>query len=360
MARLVLHIGQTKTASTSIQYFCHHNRDWLMDHRVHYFPCPPNNISHRFIIHALELEIYSATNADVTGPRSQLVEMGMGQPGGKPRDTYENVWNTLASFTSRLSGDSHALLSEELLWHLGGFNRDVRILILRKLRARLASFVDIGEITIVACLRNQIEWAESWHNQLVKDAGNQSSVSRFIQRLAVKGAFAYNNVISDWQSIFPEAKILLIDFQGQLLNKKDTPGVSLLKACGLLEKEEDQELILLEQTPRLQESIHPFVHHWITRVRPPKQEIESYREAIARASQEVALLSKEEFGNTLFTVLSELDIEFLNGWSTLGIPQEKWICQHGLQRSPIERLPLPRPLPMNIRSACKKAFGLLA
>ena len=51
--QLILHIGQTKTGTTSIQHFLHANRQNLEKSNICYALCPGQSTSHRYLFHLI-------------------------------------------------------------------------------------------------------------------------------------------------------------------------------------------------------------------------------------------------------------------------------------------------------------------
>jgi hypothetical protein len=350
VARLILHIGQTKTATTTIQAFLHGNQQRLEDLGVHYLGRPDRARSHRFIYHALQLETYGDLAKLRKIAMERLVSHGVGSPGQAPSEVYEHAWSILAESLSKAERKT-AVLSEELLWHLGGFRHERRLPLLHTLRRRLLRNLDPADLMIVVCLRHHADWAESWHNQLVKDTGNQTPVSKFVPYLFREGAFRYAENLADWRSVFPEAEFVVKDFHGHLLAAEQPPGLALLNTCGALQGLSPHDQDLLEHPEPLQEAIHPFVHHWITRHQPPGASLKQYRRAVRRVAE-------RRFGEQRFTILTSELAAKLNDWSQ-DDPLTEVLGSDGqlLSRIP-ERQILPRPLPRRVRELCAKAFNL--
>lgn len=354
MTRLILHIGQTKTATTSIQAFLHLNERRLLDYGLCYLARHGNARSHRFLFHVLHIETFADAPRLVKTKMERLVALGFAVAGENPFDVCSRAWAQLEA-SLRDSQAPVALLSEELLWHLGGFRQERRLALLQTLRRRLEVFLDPADLMIVACLRHHADWAESWHNQLVKDVGNQVTIRHFVGHLAAVGAFRYAQNLADWQAVFPEALSVVVDFHGQLLAMGQPPGLALLAACGVLDQIDPAHLDQLELPRPLQEAIHPFVHHWITCHRPPQTALEHYRRAVRRASRQVSRLAERRFGGQRFTVLSTGLAANLNRWAD-DDDLDRLLDQSLISRLP-ERLPLPRPLPRRVRQLCAESFN---
>ena len=77
MTNLLLHIGQTKTGTTSIQSLFHENQDFLLKNGINYMARPRTAKSHRYLYHLLYIECYS-TKAQVLNKHiKRLVEIGL-------------------------------------------------------------------------------------------------------------------------------------------------------------------------------------------------------------------------------------------------------------------------------------------
>lgn len=357
MSRLILHIGQTKTATTTIQAFLHRNQLRLADHGLHYLARPGDARSHRFLFHLLHLETFTDSHRLVRIGMERLAAMGLILPGQSPADVCERAWKLLAASLPAAS-DATGLISEELFWHLGGFHQERRLVLLRTLRRRLLELVDPADLLVVACVRHHADWAESWHNQLVKDNGNQTPIHRFVGHLAREGAFCYGENLEDWRSVFPEAELVVLDFHGQLLTSGEPPGVALLEACHGLKRGNPHLIDQLEQPRPLQEAIHPFVHHWITRAKPVRSSAQTYKRSVRRASRQVSRLAEKRFGQKRFTLLTPEQSQQLINWANedhlstfLG---EFWPLASRLP----QRDAIPRPIPKRAREILMNAFDI--
>ena len=54
---LILHIGQTKTATTSLQHFLTENRNVLRESGIDFVDAPAFQISHRYLFHLINAEV---------------------------------------------------------------------------------------------------------------------------------------------------------------------------------------------------------------------------------------------------------------------------------------------------------------
>lgn len=356
MARLVLHIGQTKTATTSIQAFLHRNQEQLASQGLHYLFRPGQARSHRFVFHALHLETFADSPRLVRQRMELLADLGLAAPEQGPDQICDHVWQLLGTSLHSAQG-STSLLSEELLWHLGGFRRPLRLLLLQTLRRRLLELVAPDELLFVACLRHHADWAESWHNQMVKDTANQLPIYRFIRNQARAGAYLYARNLADWLAVFPEAEFKLLDFHGQLLSSDLPPGLSLLAFCGLIDSTNPQQISELKNSRRLQEAIHPFVHHWITRHQPSLQDPILYKQAVRRASRQVSRFAERRFEGQRFTILQPDLAESLCNWASADPFSELLGQPMPLQSKLPDRIGIPQPLPRRARELCAAAFN---
>ena len=358
MARLILHIGQTKTATTTIQAFLHRNQQQLEDLGVHYVARPDRARSHRFIFHALQLETYGDLAKLRKVAMERLISHGLGSLGQAPAEVCEHAWSIIALTLSEAEHET-AVISEELLWHLGGFRQEKRLPLLHTLRRRLLNFLDPADIVIVACLRHHADWAESWHNQLVKDTGNQTPIPQFVAYLSRIGAFRYAENLADWQVVFPEAEFVVRDFYGYLLAAEQPPGLALLSACNALQGLSYEGQDLLEHPKPLQEAIHPFLHHWITRHQPPGASLMQYKRTVQRLSRQIGRVAERRFGERRFTVLKPELARQLTDWSQDDPLAEVLGIACKLHSRIPDRQVLPRPLPRRVRTLCAEAFSLL-
>ena len=357
VSRLIIHIGQTKTATTTIQSFLHSNQRQIEDWGVHYLARPGKAQSHRFIFHVLQLETFPDSHRLKRISMERLVAQGMAAPGQSTEEVCDQSWSLLRRSFPYDKGLS-SLISEELLWHLGGFNPMRRLTLLRTLRRRLLEIADPSRLMVVACLRHQADWSESWHNQLVKDIGNQTPISNFVQHLYRVGALRYAENLGNWRTIFPEAEIVIKDFHGELLIEKVGPGLALLNACGVLQGLSSHEQEMLDYPKPLQESIHPFLHHWITENQPRKDSLDLYKQLVNRLSMQISRISERRFGRKRFTLLTSELITLLDGWAQQNQVADALGEPLRLTSKQPERATMPKQLPPRVQKICREAFTL--
>ena len=257
--QIVLHIGQTKTGTTSIQDFLDKNQENLEKSKIYYAQRPGRSPSHRYLFHLLcasisKLEVVTFI---VTTRRflKFFEEFNFTR--------LEHYWEYFADGLFR-DECNISILSEELLWELGKFKveREFKLELIKTLADALYQFVDPQEITIVVALRHHAEWLESWHNQMVKDQGNQTNIKPFFQRELEWGSFNYAENLNDWLHIFPKANFKVLDFKRSLVTSRPI-GITFLQEAGILNCLTLDSLVNFIYPAPLQESIHPLLHAYI-------------------------------------------------------------------------------------------------
>jgi hypothetical protein len=357
MVKLVLHIGQTKTATTSIQAFLHRSEDLLSSYGCHYLWRPGQAQSHRYLFHLLHLEAFPGDSRLIENRLTRLRDQGVRWWATTPSGICDELWSELRMSFCRLS-DGYGLISEELFWHLGGFGMDARNQLLRILRQRLLQFVDPRDLVIVAVLRAHPDWCESWHNQLVKDQGHQDLIRRFATRIHKAGAFCYADNLSSWRTIFPEARLIIRDFHTGLLAGPSGPTLNLLEhleACATVKTTiSSLPLGTFPKQRMLQESIHPFLHHYVMRFKPSYRKLTRYKQLLKRTSRRMIRYSERHFPQQSFTVLpADLQLE-LRAWSELDpLTADGWMTD-ALTSRLSTRLLLPKPLPQRAKTICEE------
>jgi hypothetical protein len=195
MKTVYFHIGQTKTATTTLQAFFFQNRNWLEERDVFYPPVPEENplkMQHRFLL-------------------TSIVER---------KGDYsiaQRYWDDLNSQINAADRPK-VLISEETFWHL--FEQD--------LPRRSEAIHWIGQqfkdydVRIICYLRRQDRWIESWYNQIVKTDVNRASklsILDFVNRYNEFGLLDYHAVLNDWTAEFGKDKIVVRPFEpGRFLN----------------------------------------------------------------------------------------------------------------------------------------------
>ena len=356
MDQLLVHIGQTKTGTTTIQSFLHRNQEILSMCGIDYLPRPKQNKSHRYLFHLLYLEHAPEHAALVHHHLKRLFELGLiASTSEQPSVVCERGWAILTRSLSSEVGRT-AVVSEELFWHLGGFNSEQRLSLLRILKVRLSQIVKPERMKFFISLRFQADWVESWHNQLVKDTGNTQVINQFIKRLSINGAFNYTQCLKDWQLVFSESQFLIRDFHGVLLNASQPLCFSFLNECGIIEMLDEQQLNRLILPDILQESIHPFLHHWLTIHKPAYRDLKSYRQCIKRASRRMVGFAEHHFPGQKFTLLSEQSIQALHQWSKCDSNNNHYFYWQEASSKLAGKVLIPKPLPKRVRKILGEMF----
>jgi hypothetical protein len=202
---IYLHIGQTKTATTTIQAFCHRNRAWLRERGVLY-PESPAGHAVRMKHHHL-VESLNAGDAPVSAPWREV----LGQ--------------------AEAAGSSAVLVSDEVLWHLHAGHPERRASTLAWLAQQLKGV----EVRVICYLRRQDRWVESWFNQQAK--GGHAGTARlgfdaFVEHQKAGGLLDYARVLADWAAALGDAALVVRSFERSQLLQGDVL-VDFLSQLGL-------------------------------------------------------------------------------------------------------------------------------
>ena len=357
VTKLLLHIGQTKTGTTSIQSLFNDNQDLLSKNGIHYLARPGTAKSHRYLFHLLYLECYQDKNKLINKHLTRLKEINL-----IDSQTYdvnkicEMGWSLLMN--SVVQSDSKInVISEELFWHLGSFDQKERIKLLKILKKRLCQFTEPRNISIAVSLRFPSDWAESWHNQLVKDAANTTLIQKFLHNLSLKDTFSYGKILSDWSQVFQGSQLILKDFHAELLHGSHIFPLNFLTYYGLNNYMSTDEMNLLALPPKQQESIHPFLHHWLTINKPLVATMKRRRQLIQKASLQIYRYADRKFSGQKFTLINEKMAtqisEYVNT-SDNYIKDFEW-CEKSTKI--LDKQCIPRPIPARARTIIKKYFG---
>lgn len=185
--RLVLHIGQTKTGSTSLQRFLALNRARLPELGLHY-PTAPQ------------------TAAGTTAAKHHHLLVAL-HPGHLQRGRAHRVWDGLLAQLERQSAQTH-VLSDELFWHLGEHHPGHRVQALGFLARQLAGV----DVQVLAYLRPQADWLVSWYAQLLRSSGQRVAgmdLPAFEARMRTRGMLDYHRIASDWAEAFGRDRVCL-------------------------------------------------------------------------------------------------------------------------------------------------------
>lgn len=186
---IYFHIGQTKTATTTLQAFFADNRQWLAGHGVFYPQCPPEHpiqSQHRFLVEPL---------AGLQAPF----------PASLPE------WDFMRR-QIEAAPQKNVLISEEVFWHLFERRSEQKPEILEWIKGQLGSH----QIKIVCYLRRQDKWIESWFNQLTKTDVNHYSrmnYAEFINAYENQGMLDYNKAMDPWAKVFGEKNLIVRSFE---------------------------------------------------------------------------------------------------------------------------------------------------
>ena len=285
--RLVLHIGQTKTATTSIQNFLHTNQQQLELSNINYAKRPGRCISHRYLFHLICASIPKLQGSDFCNRHLTILTKLFGDY------QFKNVEEHWQYFRDSLYKDNCniSLLSEELLWEIGKFEQGFKREMIKVLAKNIYQAIKPEDVTILVALRHHAEWLESWHNQMVKDQGNQIKIKPFLESEIKLGSFDYAKNLNDWRDIFPKATIKVIDFKTSLVTSRPI-GIRFLEEANLVHSLNIKSIINLVHPQPLQESIHPFLHAYIIRSQPVIKSMDEYKIKIKKANQVITCLVK--------------------------------------------------------------------
>lgn len=180
---LFLHIGQTKTGTSSLQAFLHVNRAVLQQRGVFYPEVPPDTfprVQHRFLVTSLSRK---GDAADAQSAWSYAIEQIRRQPAPVAVISAETFWNQQDKAIARVAQQ------------LRGTGMDV----------------------YVRCyLRRQDLWIESLFNQRVKGHEGRDAgllLDEFVQRYEQAGWLDYGNVLKPWVEHFGADRVRVRAFE---------------------------------------------------------------------------------------------------------------------------------------------------
>ncbi|HSI58888.1 MAG TPA: hypothetical protein VLA16_15120 [Ideonella sp.] len=212
-AKLFIHIGQTKTGSTTLQAFMHANREALKWRGLLYpgTPGKPSTLKHRFLIES----VHRASE-------------GSG--------AAEAAWSFLAEQIDRQRAPIN-VVSEEEFWHLFEERPSRRRTAIQWIAQRLEAY----DVRVVCYLRRQSDWVESWFNQIVKTDVTPSaklSFEEFIARQSKLGLMDYQKVLGDWSEVFGADHIIVRPWERERLLRGDIVD----DFCALVGLQDTQDL----------------------------------------------------------------------------------------------------------------------
>jgi hypothetical protein len=206
MKTIILHIGQTKTATTSVQTFLADNRSKLAGLGVLYPEVPPDHPAkhqHRFLVESLH-----------SAPKHA-----------------EAAWDFLLQTVAE-SQHPRVLISEEVFWHLHEAQPARRRVALEWMHRKMEGHA----LRIVVYLRRQDAWVESWHNQLAKtdvSAMSALGLDDFVLAQQQLGMLDYAHILEDWATVFGIENIAVREFRDDLLLHGDAVADFMHHALGL-------------------------------------------------------------------------------------------------------------------------------
>lgn len=349
--QIVLHIGQTKTGTTSIQDFLDKNQENLEQSNIYYARRPGQSPSHRYLFHLLCASISKLEGSDFHCHHMTILK--------KLFEDYnftsiEQYWGY---FSDGLFRDecNISILSEELLWELGKFKveREFKLEAIKALADTLHKSVNPQDITIIVALRHHAEWLESWHNQMVKDQGNQTNIKPFFQRELKWGSFNYAKNLNDWLKIFPKANFKVLDFKRSLVNPRPI-GINFLREAGLLNCIKLESVVNFIYPAPLQESIHPILHAYIIRNKPTFDSLHAYKQKLKKANKMVGLLVQLNNLERSYTLINPLIMKSCSDLYT-NDPLETFGIQE-LKSNLAKKIQVPKILPKAITDPLGEVF----
>ena len=354
---LILHIGQTKTATTSLQHFLTENRTVLRESDIDFADAPACHMSHRYLFHLINAEVgqLKAQRHHHCDRLSKfLIDPNLVQwDHDNPEALIKYFWNFF--YKSLQSTCNLVLISEELLWHIGEFETHQRIKALTYLRDKLKPILEDRKLIITAVLRHHSEWLESWHNQMVKDQGNQQPLAIFLNKQESSDALRFRQILNDWTKVFPNATIKVIDFKGGIVSPYPL-GIMFFRSFGFLDQITKSTLQNLIHPKSLQESIHPFLHAYLIRRKPPIGEMTSYKKTIRKANAMTKLILEEIDLTKSYTLLTPeiqdrcLKLYDNDALESFGLSQ--------LHNSGSDKILVPKKLPKRILELLNPLFKL--
>lgn len=180
--RVILHVGTTKTASTSLQNFLMANRAALLDQGVLF----PQSVFTRKIANEPER---------TSGHLELLRKLAAGD---------------ISAFAEEIAADGPRaqtlVLSAENLFH---YETDAHL-------ERLAGLLEGCAVTLVAVLRDQTEWILSYYNEAVANGWNAETrpIGRFVTDAIAAGTLDYAAGLARMTAIFRPAQVRVLNYAG--------------------------------------------------------------------------------------------------------------------------------------------------
>lgn len=191
MANIYLHIGQPKTATTTLQYFFSSNREWLLARGIYYPPSPRGDHAekgHFCFFDSIWSEI---------GVLPEPSSHSMAQ-------CQEYLDNAYKKFQNK-----HLLISAETFWHALDFESPEKVFSLIK------TLFPYGKIKIICYLRRQDLWFESFYNEIVKKMNYNLDINAFYNSRKMWGN--YYTRLKIWENYFGENSVIVKIFEREQL-----------------------------------------------------------------------------------------------------------------------------------------------
>jgi hypothetical protein len=235
MANIFLHLGMHKTASTTLQRFCHINRRWLHGCGVVYPRLTFGHINHRRFGHLL-------CKAPIADIRAGIID---------------DFWRSKVSPVLKGIGEHTCLISYEGLFSL--FWRTDHEERVRALQRCLEGH----RVQALVYARSQDAWCDAMYNQLVKNGATARTYSDWVDEALRRGFADVAQGVRFWSSALGRENLSVRIFERDHLIDRDilkdfaaTAGISSLQGA-VLPPAENPRLTapLLELKRRLNQSV---------------------------------------------------------------------------------------------------------
>ena len=151
--KLIFHIGQTKTGTTSIQNFLHRNQKQLELSGIYYSKRPYNSISHRYLFHLASLSARkNPASTEAIRHRNRLREIFRAKESPKIEDLWAYFNESLLKESCNVS-----ILSEELFWECSMPEVSSRMRTIFQLSRVVSRIFYPSNITFVTALKYHAE-----------------------------------------------------------------------------------------------------------------------------------------------------------------------------------------------------------
>ena len=193
MAKIYLHIGMHKTASTTLQRFCHINRRWLHERGVVYPSLTFGHINHRRFGHLL-------CKAPIADIRAGIVD---------------DFWRSRVSPVLQRIGERTCLISYEGLFSL--FWRKDHEERIRELQHCLEGH----QVQALVYVRSQDAWCDAMYNQLVKNGTTAKTYSEWVGEALRRGSADVAQGVRFWSSALGRDNLTVRIFEPDHLIDRD-------------------------------------------------------------------------------------------------------------------------------------------